>query len=121
MDKTITIDGKDITFRATGRTPRLYRAWVGRDMIKDMNQLSNAYNKALNTKNSKDKHELSDVDLTIFEDSAWVMARQADMTLPDNPDEWLDMFNMFDIYIILPDLLQLWSFNNKTTSTPKKK
>ena len=121
MDKTIIVDGKEVKFRATARTPRLYRAWIGRDMIQDMSKLAKSYDKALNSKHSKDKHELDEMDLTIFENVSWVMAKQADLTVPDTPDEWLDCFDMFDIYKILPDILVLWKVNNQTTSTAKKK
>ena len=43
MDKIVEIDGREVKFRATARTPRLYRALVGRDMITDMNKLMKAY------------------------------------------------------------------------------
>ena len=36
-------------------------------------------------------------------------------------DDWLDTFNMFSIYQILPELLSLWAMNEATTSTAKKK
>jgi len=121
MDKVIEIDGKKVTFRATARTPRLYRAWLGQDMIQDMNQLARSFNKAKKTKGKEDQYDLTAIDLTIFENASWVMARQADLTIPDTPDEWLDTFDMFDIYTILPDILTLWTVNNKTTSIPKKK
>ena len=39
MDKIILIDGKEVGFRASALTPRLYRHKIGRDMIRDLNQL----------------------------------------------------------------------------------
>ena len=45
MDSIVIIDEKEVKFRATARTPRLYRALVGRDMIADMNKLQKAYEK----------------------------------------------------------------------------
>lgn len=127
MDKIIKIDGKDVKFRATARTPRLYRGIIGRDMIQDMNKLSKAYNKAASVKpdaTEKEKMEaqLSATDLEIFENAAYIMARHATPDdIPNNPDEWLDTFNMFSIYEVLPQLLELWALNNKTTSHSKKK
>ena len=73
MDRTITIDGKDVKFRATARTPRLYRGIIGRDMIQDMNQLRKAYNKAVETKGSAEEVQLSMIDLEIFENAAYII------------------------------------------------
>lgn len=126
MDDMIKIDGKDVKFRATARTPRLYRGIIGRDMIVDMNKLSKAYKEVQEAhKNDTDEEiseaRLSVTDLQIFEDVAYIMARHADPTISESPDEWLDNFNMFSIYEIMPTILKLWAINNKTTSTPKKK
>lgn len=122
MDRIITIDGKDVKFRATARTPRLYRGIIGRDMIQDMNQLRKAYAEAVASKEGRGDVELSMIDLEIFENAAYIMARHA---TPDDieptADEWLDGFNMFSIYQVLPELLKLWAMNEATTSTPKKK
>ena len=122
MDRTITIDGKDVKFRATARTPRLYRGIIGRDMIQDMNQLRKAYNKAVETKGSAEEVQLSMIDLEIFENAAYIMARHANPDIIEQtPDEWLDGFNMFSIYQVLPELLKLWAMNEATTSVSKKK
>lgn len=117
MDKVIKIDGKDVKFRATARTPRLYRALVGRDMIVDMNKLSKSYKDAEKDEESR----LSVTDLQIFEDVAYIMAKHADPEIASTADEWLDEFNMFSIYEVLPTILELWNLNNMTTSTAKKK
>ena len=117
MDKIISIDGKEVKFRATARTPRLYRMLIGRDMIQDMNRLMKAYK---NKKKNED--ELDIIDLQIFEDVAYVMARHAapDM-LEKTADEWLDGFDMFSIYEVLPPILELWTINTLQTSKSKKK
>lgn len=39
------IDGKEVGFKATALTPRLYRHRIGRDMIQDLNRLRKAYKK----------------------------------------------------------------------------
>ena len=38
----------------------------------------------------------------------------------DSPDEWLDQFNTFSIYQILPELIDLWGMNIKTTVLARK-
>lgn len=121
MDKIIRIDDKEVKFRATARTPRLYRALIGRDMIIDMNKLSKSLKRVKESDENGEEASFSSEDLQIFEDTAYIMARHANPDIPQKtPDEWLDTFNMFSIYEVLPDLLILWGENNKTTSTPKK-
>lgn len=126
MDKIITIDGKKVGFRATALTPRLYRHKIGRDIIRDLNQLRKSYNKATKlsknaTEEERQEAQLSILDLEIFENVAHIMARQYDPSIPDTPEEWLENFKLFSIYEILPQILELWGLNQKTTSKPKKK
>lgn len=126
MDKVISIDGKDVGFRATALTPRLYRHRNGRDIIRDLNRLKQAYDKATKidknaTEEEKQDAELSAIDLEIFENAAYIMARQYDPSIPDSSDDWLDEFNTFSIYEILPEILELWAINGATTARPKKK
>ena len=122
MDKVIRIDDKDVKFRATARTPRLYRVIIGRDMIIDMNQLANKYRKVNKAKKNGDNLSFTSKELQIFEDAAYVMARHASPDIEQQTaDDWLDSFNMFSIYEVLPHLLELWGLNQKTTSTAKKK
>lgn len=117
MDRVINIGGKDVKFRATARTPRLYRGLIGKDMISDMNRLMKSYERK-----QKNEDNLDIIDLQIFEDVAYVMARQANPDMEEKTaDEWLDTFDMFSIYEILPHILELWAINTKQTSTPKKK
>ena len=117
MDKTVEIDGREVKFRATARTPRLYRMVIGRDMIQDMNKLMKAYERK-----KQNDDELDVIDLQIFEDVAYAMARHADPNIEQKTaDEWLDTFNVFSIYEVLPHILELWALNTKQTSTAKKK
>lgn len=117
MDKIVKIDGKDVKFRATARTPRLYRAIIGRDMITDMTRLQKAFNP-----NNSEESDLDALNLQIFEDTAYIMARHADPDMTEKtPDEWLDGFDMFSIYEVLPHILELWAINTQQTSKAKKK
>lgn len=139
MEKVLFIDGKEVGFRATALTPRLYRHKIGRDMVRDLNQLKRSYDKAILAMGMKKPGEqateaqleeydravkdaqLSVLDLEIFENAAFVMARQYDQTLPGTPEEWLDGFSTFSLYEVLPAILELWQVNQQTTSIPKKK
>lgn len=42
-------------------------------------------------------------------------------TVPNSIDEWLDCFNAFSIYEVLPEIIKLWGLNIKTDVTAKKK
>ena len=126
MDKTLLIDGKDVKFRATALTLRLYRHLIGRDMVQDMNQLRKAYNKAAAlgedaTEEERQDAQFSMIDLEIFENVSYVMARHADPEIPGTVEEWLEGFQMFSIWKILPEIIKLWNINEATTSKPKKK
>lgn len=122
MEKTILIDGKEIPFKATGNTPRLYRAMFHRDIFRDIDQLSKSIEIA-NEKKKEENTEASYLDtfsLEIFENMAYVMAKQADPTIPKSIDEWLDGFNVFSVYTILPEIIELWNLNTMQISASKK-
>lgn len=125
MDKVLTISGKEVGLRATALTPRLYRHKIGRDIIQDMSQLQKAFAKAAQiskdaTDEEREAAQLSVMDLEIFENVAFIMARQYDQNIPDTVEAWLDEFDTFSIYEIFPVILDLWNLNNKTTAKPKK-
>lgn len=126
MEKIIKVGDKEVKMRASALIPRLYRFRFKRDMIKDMLTLKKAYKKAEElpedaTDEQIEEAQLSALDLTIFENVAYVMAKHADNSLPENPDEWLDEFEMFSIYEVLPQILDLWNLSQVQTSLPKKK
>ena len=126
MVKTLNIDGKEVKMRASALIPRIYRFRFGRDMIQDMNSLRKAWKKVTElpedaTEEEKEDAQFSVMDLTIFENVAYVMAKHGDPSTPDSIDEWMDQFELFSIYEVLPEILKLWNINTAQTSTPKKK
>lgn len=127
MEKTISVGGKEVRMRATALIPRLYRFKFQRDMIRDMNMLRAAFKKATNLPEDATEEEIEDaqlsaLDLTIFENVAWLMIRHAGEDIPDDPDEWLDSLDgLFPIYEVLPQILEMWEGNLATTSVPRKK
>ena len=56
----------------------------------------------------------------MFENIAYVMAKHADNSISDTPEEWLDEFNTFSIYQVLPKLIELWGLNVQTDVQSKK-
>lgn len=126
MEKIIEIDGREVKMKASALVPRLYRFKFGRDMMQDMMSLRKSFQKLSQLPDDAGEEEkqiaqLSVLDLTIFENVAYIMAKHADANLPDSADEWLDGFSIFSVYEILPQILDLWEMSCKTTSTPKKK
>lgn len=115
IKQDIEIDGKLVPFKASAAVPRLYRSKFRRDIFKDLMKLGKAIKK------EDGEEDLSNADLEMFENVAYIMAKHADSTQPDTPDEWLDQFNVFSIYSVLPKLLELWHINISTDIESKKK
>lgn len=116
LTKTVKIGDKEVTFKSSAAIPRLYRIKFKRDIFKDLNKLEKAYKKK--AKNSDEELEIDD--LEIFENVAYIMALHADPSTPMTIDEWLDQFEMFSIYEILPEIIELWGSNLFTdVNSPK--
>lgn len=68
----------------------------------------------------EDASTLDTFSLEMFENIAYVMAKHADANIPDTSEEWLDGFNTFSIYQVLPQLIELWSLDVQTDISAKK-
>ena len=115
IKKVIEIDGKPVTFRASAAIPRIYRIRFHRDIYKDLHALEKSMDK-----NDENASELDMFSLEMFENIAYIMAKHADANIPDSPEEWLDNFNTFSIYQVLPQLIELWGLNTQTDIDSKK-
>lgn len=116
LTKTIEIDGRPVTFRASAAIPRMYRIKFGRDILVDLQKLQRAY-----LKNQAEGTEFDGVSLEIFENVAYIMAKHGDTGAPSDIETWLDEFNVFSIYEILPVILELWAINTESAIESKKK
>ncbi|MDD6828103.1 MAG: hypothetical protein PUE12_18695 [Oscillospiraceae bacterium] len=116
IKKNIVIDGREVPFKASAAVPRLYRLKFGRDIYRDF--------ASLQTNVEEENAEKSGLDiesLEVFENIAFVMAKHADPdNVPDSPDDFLEQFNTFSIYEILPQLIELWGLNTATQIESKK-
>ena len=115
MVKQIEIDGKQVSFKASAAIPRIYRIKFGRDIYADLRQLEKAVGD-----NQEAASGLDTFSLEMFENIAYVMAKHANPAIPDSPEEWLDEFNTFSIYQVLPKIIELWGLNVKTDVEAKK-
>ena len=115
IQKNITIDGIDVPFKASATVPRLYRLKFRRDIYQDFAALQKSVGE-----NTEKSSALDIESLEVFENIAYIMAKHADAAIPASPDEWLEQFNTFSIYEILPQLIDLWGLNVETQVQSKK-
>ena len=111
MEKTINIGGVDVAFKSNAATTRRYRQMTRRDLFADISALAEA----------SQKGGLSSVNLQAFEDIAYVMAKQANPDIPNTADEWLEQFELFSIYEIMPQIIELWGLSAQPIEKAKKK
>lgn len=115
MKRNIVIDGQEVAFRASAAISRIYRMRFHRDIFKDLKDLEKGIDK-----NNLENSSLDLFSLEMFENIAYVMAKHADPSIPDTPEEWLDGFNTFSIYQVLPQIIELWGLNTQTEVQVKK-
>ena len=114
-EKTLSIGGKEVKMKSSAAIPRLYRIKFKRDVFKDLSKLQTSYDNK-----EKTGGELQIEDLEIFENLAYIMAYHADPSIPETIEDWLDQFQIFSIYEVLPEILKMWGDNFVTDSERKK-
>lgn len=116
MEKTISIDGRELKFKATASTPRVYRQAFGRDIYVDIKSLLAGISA---------EADIPVEVLNAFENIAYCLNAQAEgkelkrETLEKEMNEWLDQFDTFSIYHIFPQIMDLWRLTNEQTVEPK--
>lgn len=113
--RKIEIDGQEVLFKASAAIPRIYRLKFQRDIYKDLRVLEQSVGGSEEGESGLDLFSLE-----MFENIAFVMAKHADGSIPDTPEECLDNFNTFSIYQVLPKLIELGGLNVKTDVEVKK-
>ncbi len=103
MEKTIEIDSRKICFKSTAATPLRYKSQFGKDFFVDIMKLS-----SLDGLNSKkiNIEKIEKLDFEVFYNIIWVLAKTADKKIPD-PITWLDGFDEFPLFEIIPELQDL--------------
>lgn len=120
LRKTVVIDGKEVEFKASAAVPRIYRMKFRRDLFVDLQKVAKSVDKK-GKKKDKEESEIPIENLEMFENIAYVMAQHADpKNVPADIMEWLEQFETFCIYQILPAILELWNMNEETKSQAKK-
>lgn len=121
VSKTIEISGIPCTFKSSAAVPRMYRLRFRRDIFVDLKRLSDGMDKRAKA----DGTEEADVNfspdfLELFENIAYIMHLHGDPSQPRDVEKWLEQFDVFDIFIVLPELLELWNLNTEQMSKAKK-
>ncbi len=110
MDTTVVIGGKEMKLRANALLPRKYRHFFNRDLFSDM--------KKLQSKTA----EGEDFDGELLENMTWLMLREAGEPVGDTPEEWLaSIDDVLEVYLVQPQVIELWARSQATTAVPKKK
>lgn len=105
MEKTITIDGREIRFRSTAATPLRYKAQFQKDFFADLMSMS-AMSKMQKANGDVNLSVLKTLDFDVFYHLLWVFAKTADKDLPD-PMTWLDSFEEFPVFEIIEEVQEL--------------
>ena len=123
MEITVTIAGTPTRFKKTGGTMRRYKSRFGREWFADLYRIARMQRKAAETakadgldltKASKKKSDkmtddevfalasaVAQYDSVPFYDMLYMMAKEADISIPDTVEDWLDTFDDFPY-------LQVW-------------
>lgn len=129
MEKVIEIEaGRSINFKASAFSPIAYnRLFPGHDFLRDMDSLKDAHGE---DDMSNETFNMSDYEH--FVRIAYTFAYQGLAPSPRTTEEqkefrekypdawiWIDSFNTFSIYEILPEIMELWYNNEKQISKSK--
>lgn len=116
MEKTIVIDGKNVTFKATGGIGYRYKAQFGREYIADAIQMEEFL---LSTKagvNGGDEanplYDLTKYSLECVYNILWTLAKTANENIP-SPQQWLDSFDTFPVMDIFEQVKDIMVQNLK--------
>jgi len=118
MEKTITISGIECHMKTSAAIPKLYRMKFKRDIFVDMGKLQKDMKKQ---EKEKGVSGLTIESLELFENIAFLIHRHGDSNQPEDIMDWLEQFETFDIYEVLPEIFEMWGLENQQMSVPKKK
>ena len=114
MEKTITIDGKEIMFKTNGATPLRYKAQFGRDYFKEILKMAPIQNLSKKKKEDIVAKDLEALDFEVFYNIAWIMAKTANPSIPE-PITWLEQFDEFPMADVIPELQDMLLTSIQTT------
>lgn len=107
MERVINIGGQSVAMKATASTLRRYRAQFGRDLLEDFQTIQQAM--GFSEADPGTALPAAGAVLDLVADLAYIMARQADPSVPVNPEDWLDRFDVFPVDVFASDVVLLWA------------
>ena len=137
MQRLIEIEeGRSVNFKASAFSPIAYnKLFPRRDFLRDMGNLKKEDEEMKKKKKKGEELEGGSLDMKVYElfvRIAYTFAYQGLAPTPRETEEqrefvskyrdaweWIDTFNTFSIYEILPEIMDLWYGNEKTISEPK--
>lgn len=111
MEKTITVDGKELKLKANAMNALIFRSAFGEDIFK----VQGTFSKTINDDGTP---ALENIDCLGVMKLVWTMAKAADKTTPAF-ESWLDTFEEFpimDVFVEIHDMLMI----NMTSTTKIK-
>lgn len=94
--KKIQIGKESVRFEANALFPIKYKQLTGRDIFKDLKVVENMQH----------AKSFDDLNIDILYDIVYVLAWFADRAIPDR-DEWLLQFDEFDVFNVIPQVVDL--------------
>lgn len=106
----ITISGKSVRFKSNALFPVKYKSEFGRDIFKDLKKLEGMKNLTV--------ENFEEFNSDIFYDIVYVLAWFGDKSIGER-DEWFLSFDNFNVYEILPQVMDLLTESLATTKKKK--
>lgn len=105
MEKIINIGGVDVRLKSTAATPLIYKNQFKTSFLTDLMLLSKTFQNGTDV-NKMSYNQLKNVDLDIFYNFVWVLAKGADKNI-EPPLEWFARFNEFNLQEVMADVMDL--------------
>jgi hypothetical protein len=134
LEKTIEVEkGRSVTFRASALSPLSYKLLFKRDFFKDLEGLSELeeISNEAETGEESQSIQVTTENYEMFMRIAFCMAYQGVEKglntkkqrefLEQYPDmwTWLDSFETFSMFTVLPEIISLWGLNAETQVNAK--
>lgn len=127
MEKTLTIDGRQVRFKSNAATPIYYRTQFGTDYfgeLMSLGEIAQAIQAPLDSDTEEDEIDINHIDFKkmanfnsqVFYQIVWVLAKTADKNTPPLLD-WLETFEEFEIFDVFSELQDMVM---KSMSSKKK-
>lgn len=105
----LIIGGQGVHFKANALFPVKYKSEFKRDIFKDLKEIEKMQNIKADS--------IDELNIDILFNIVWTLAWFGDRSIPER-DEWLLSFNEFNVYEVIPQVIDLLT---ESLATTKKK